>query len=81
MKRSILSVMIAGMFGVALSAQDATRGGTLYKQQCASCHGEGPRGAQRPTAPRRGFPLKMASFRPHRQNQKHHAAGQSRQAH
>src|SRR5580698_5154911 len=41
MKRSLLSVLIFGMFGIAVSAQDATRGGTLYKQQCASCHGDG----------------------------------------
>jgi cytochrome c553 len=56
MKRSLLSVMIAGMFGTALSAQDATRGGTLYKQQCASCHGEGLEG-------RSGPPLQGGDFR------------------
>jgi Cytochrome C oxidase, cbb3-type, subunit III len=56
MNRSLLSVMIAGMFGVALSAQDATRGGTLYKQQCASCHGEGLEG-------RSGPPLQGGDFR------------------
>ena len=41
--------MIAGMFGVALSAQDATRGGTLYKQQCVSCHGESLEGRSGPS--------------------------------
>src|SRR5580658_6524673 len=56
MKRSLLSVMIAGMFGSALSAQDATRGGTLYKQQCASCHGESLEG-------RSGPPLQGGDFR------------------
>src|SRR5580698_11408262 len=49
MKRSLLSVMIAGMFGIAVSAQDATRGGTLYKQQCASCHGDGLGGRSGPS--------------------------------
>jgi cytochrome c2 len=56
MKRLLLSVMIAGMFGIALSAQDATHGGTLYKQQCASCHGEGLEG-------RSGPPLQGGDFR------------------
>ena len=44
------------MFGIALSAQDASRGGTLYKQQCVSCHGEGLQG-------RSGPPLDGADFR------------------
>jgi len=56
MKRSLLAVMMAGTFGIALSAQDATRGGTLYKQQCASCHGEGLEG-------RSGPPLQGGDFR------------------
>jgi cytochrome c2 len=56
MKRSLLAVMMAGTFGIALSAQDATRGGTLYKQQCASCHGEGLEG-------RGGPPLQGGDFR------------------
>jgi S-disulfanyl-L-cysteine oxidoreductase SoxD len=29
-----------GIFGGALEAQDAARGGALYGQQCTSCHGE-----------------------------------------
>jgi cytochrome c2 len=37
------------MFGIALNAQDATRGGTLYKQQCASCHGDGLEGRSGPS--------------------------------
>jgi cytochrome c553 len=49
MKRSLLSVLIFGMFGIAVSAQDATRGGTLYKQQCASCHGDGLGGRSGPS--------------------------------
>ena len=40
MQTSRLAVLVLGMFGVALRAQDATRGGTLYQQQCAACHGE-----------------------------------------
>jgi cytochrome c553 len=40
MKKSRLSVLVFGMFGIALHAQDATRGETLYKQQCVSCHGD-----------------------------------------
>jgi cytochrome c553 len=42
------SVVALAMFGTALSAQDATRGGTLYKQQCASCHGDGLEGRSGP---------------------------------
>ena len=48
MKKSLLSVLVFGMFGIALSAQDATRGGTLYKQQCVSCHGDGLEGRNGP---------------------------------
>jgi len=49
MKKPLMSVLALGMFGIALSAQDATRGGTLYKQQCASCHGEGLEGRSGPS--------------------------------
>src|SRR5580658_3252800 len=50
MKKSVLSVVLVfGTFEVALSAQDATRGGTLFKQQCASCHGEGLEGRSGPS--------------------------------
>src|ERR1700691_5423087 len=49
MKKSVLSALVFGMFGIALSAQDATRGGTLYKQQCVSCHGEGLEGRSGPS--------------------------------
>ena len=40
MKTSRLSILLFGMFAIALRAQDATRGGTLYQQQCVSCHGD-----------------------------------------
>src|ERR1700678_3948840 len=40
MKKSQLSVLVFGMFVIALRAQDATRGAALYRQQCASCHGD-----------------------------------------
>src|SRR6202789_4234567 len=56
MKKALLSVLVFGMFGIAVSAQDATRGGTLYKQQCASCHGDGLEG-------RSGPPLAGGDFR------------------
>jgi cytochrome c553 len=49
MKKSLVSVLVFGMFGIALSAQDATRGGTLYKQQCVSCHGDGLEGRSGPS--------------------------------
>jgi len=49
MKKSLLYVLIFGMFGIALSAQDSTRGGTLYKQQCVSCHGDGLEGRSGPS--------------------------------
>src|SRR6266566_9474618 len=49
MKKSPSSVMVFGMFGIALSAQDVTRGGTLYKQQCVSCHGDGLEGRSGPS--------------------------------
>jgi cytochrome c553 len=51
-----LSVLILGMFGILLSAQDATRGDALYKQQCVSCHGDSLQG-------RSGPPLAGADFR------------------
>jgi mono/diheme cytochrome c family protein len=56
MKKWWLSAVVFGMFGITLSAQDATRGGTLYKQQCASCHGDGLEG-------RSGPPLAGGDFR------------------
>src|SRR5580704_17882244 len=40
MKTSLLPVLIFSMFVIALRAQDATRGATLYTQQCVSCHGD-----------------------------------------
>lgn len=49
MKKPLLSVLVVGMFAMTLGAQDATRGGTLYKQQCVSCHGDGLEGRSGPT--------------------------------
>jgi cytochrome c553 len=40
MKKWQLAVLFFGMFVIALRAQDATRGGALYQEQCVSCHGE-----------------------------------------
>lgn len=40
MKTSQLPILVFGMFVIVLRAQDATRGATLYKQQCGSCHGD-----------------------------------------
>ncbi|HTA46269.1 MAG TPA: cytochrome c [Bryobacteraceae bacterium] len=56
MKKSLVFVLVPGLFGIALSAQDATSGGTLYKQQCASCHGDSLEG-------RSGPPLAGGDFR------------------
>lgn len=56
MKKLLASAVILGFFAIVLSAQDATRGGTLYKQQCASCHGESLEG-------RNGPPLAGSDFR------------------
>src|SRR5580658_6672680 len=49
MKKSLLSVLALGIFAITLCAQDATRGGTLFKQQCASCHGENLEGRSGPS--------------------------------
>ena len=49
MKKSLLTVLVVGMFGITLGAQDATRGGTLYKQQCVSCHGDSLEGRSGPS--------------------------------
>jgi cytochrome c553 len=56
MKNSRLSVLVFGMVGIPLGAQEATRGGTLYEQQCATCHGDGLEG-------RSGPPLAGGDFR------------------
>ena len=40
MKKAQLFALVVGMFAITLSAQDATQGGTLYKQQCLACHGD-----------------------------------------
>jgi cytochrome c553 len=55
MKKSFLPVLVFGMFLIALHAQDATRGATLYKQQCASCHGERLEGRTGPSLSGGGF--------------------------
>src|ERR1700728_1262371 len=49
MKKSRLSVLVFGIFVFGLRAQDATSGGTLYKQQCASCHGDRLEGRSGPS--------------------------------
>jgi cytochrome c553 len=36
------------LFALVLSAQDATRGSALYKQQCATCHGDSLQGRSGP---------------------------------
>jgi cytochrome c553 len=56
MKTSLLSLLALGMFGMALRAQDGTRGAALYKQQCVSCHGDKLEG-------RSGPPLVGGDFR------------------
>jgi cytochrome c553 len=56
MKKSLLSVLVFGTCAITVSAQDATRGGALYKQQCVSCHGDALEG-------RNGPPLAGADFR------------------
>src|SRR5277367_3784951 len=48
MKKS-LPVLLVGMFVTVLHAQDATRGATLYKQQCVSCHGDRLEGRNAPS--------------------------------
>jgi mono/diheme cytochrome c family protein len=49
MQKSRLAVLVFGMFGVALRAQDTGRGGTLYKEQCVACHGERLEGRSGPS--------------------------------
>ena len=56
MKNLFWAVLMAGLFAIAVSAQDATNGGTLYKQQCTSCHGDRLEG-------RSGPPLAGGDFR------------------
>jgi mono/diheme cytochrome c family protein len=56
MKTAVLFFLALGIFGIALNAQDAARGGALYKQQCASCHGDRLEG-------RGGPPLVGGDFR------------------
>jgi cytochrome c553 len=48
MRKRLLFVLGMGIFGVGMSAQDNTRGVALYKQQCASCHGENLEGRSGP---------------------------------
>jgi len=56
MTRLFASALVAGVFALALSAQDATRGKNLYAQQCAACHGPALEG-------RNGPPLAGGDFR------------------
>jgi len=48
MKQSLPAGLVIGIFAAGVSAQDASRGGTLYKQQCASCHGDNLQGRSGP---------------------------------
>jgi cytochrome c553 len=57
MKQSQLSVaLVLATFPITLGAQDATRGGILFKQQCASCHGENLEGRSGPSLAGADFP-------------------------
>lgn len=48
MRKSLALLLIPGLSAVSLSAQDSTRGEALYKQQCASCHGDTLQGRSGP---------------------------------
>lgn len=56
MTKLFVSVLVPGIFVLALSAQDVPRGKTLYGQQCASCHGPALEG-------RNGPPLAGGDFK------------------
>ena len=56
MKNFFGAVLIGGLFAMVVSAQDAANGGTLFKQQCVTCHGERLEG-------RSGPPLSGGDFR------------------
>ena len=56
MKKSLWAVTTAGLFAITMSAQDTTSGGSLFKQQCATCHGDRLEG-------RSGPPLARGDFR------------------
>ncbi len=56
MSKLFVSVVVPGVFALALSAQDVPHGKTLYGQQCASCHGPALEG-------RSGPPLGGSDFR------------------
>jgi cytochrome c553 len=50
MKKSAQSFLVSSLvtFAIVLSAQDANRGSALYKDQCASCHGDRLQGRSAP---------------------------------
>jgi mono/diheme cytochrome c family protein len=50
--------LFAGSLAITVSAQDAPRGGTLYKQQCANCHGDRLEGRSGPPLGGRDFRTK-----------------------
>src|SRR5580692_10690644 len=56
MTKLFSALLVPGILVLALSAQDGTRGKTLYGQQCASCHGPALEG-------RSGPPLTGSDFR------------------
>jgi cytochrome c553 len=49
MTKLLLAVLALGSVVSGLEAQDAARGETLYRQQCANCHGERLEGRSAPT--------------------------------
>ena len=54
MKKPVLFFLVF-TFAIVLSAQDATRGSALYKDQCASCHGDRLQGLVGPALNRPDF--------------------------
>jgi cytochrome c553 len=48
MTKLFVSVLVPGIFALAISAQDVPPGKTLYGQQCASCHGPALEGRSGP---------------------------------
>ena len=48
MSKPLLALVLIGISAMALDAQDAARGRTLYAQQCGSCHGEKLEGRSAP---------------------------------
>ena len=49
MKTSLLSALALGIFAIPSNAQEAASGAALYKEQCASCHGDRLEGRSGPS--------------------------------